>query len=815
MIPRDFTFLYPEASIFLFALPIIVLLFFYSEKKRKQSLEHLASLPSLQEIANLRNPMRSLVKMIFFLLFWIFTCLALMNPVGNEHFKSQKVKTFSQDIVFFLDSSVSMAVLDTPTKISRFDSAKEIADLIIKKLKGNDMLLATFTTGATLIVPQTHDALFLRIRLKDLELNEGTDVPGSDFRSSFNELKKILFFDPKTSPTILVLLSDGGDTSLEGLTDAQKKAQIAKIVEAVNSQNFPNLNIYSIGIGSMSGGEIPKALVNGKPVVVQLNRTLLEALSRSTGGSYYSANEYNAEALANSIVQEIEKLQNSGTARELLSTRVYDEYFQIPLALSFIFLLLFMLFPSMKQKLLGLFLLVLCQQADASEDFAARQLFEAGEYAEAASHYQNLLSSMPDAYQPLIYYNLGTILLAEKKPQQAIEMLEGIPWAGELSSNIKRRALVNFAAAYNEMQEQSSDSLLKILFLKKALKALALADKLDCEEAHCLPSSDFIALKNELSTQINALPDQPLENIDLIALLWDSLALPSLKVNTAYPATFVGNKKLWQRLVQSSDSLLSETAMDSLEKFKEFLHEYYETIPEDLLLSDISRLYALEQSRPLLLFLLQKAALLFPQLEAAESNLVLSLKEKIPGKSDYFFINSQQEFQKVDRNQISHLAKKALLNLIENAKIVVRKELLYLSFANEMAVLKPEIISDSQKVLANSRNLPKAIYEWQVKRFKQGICQCKPWNEVFPLIGKGNELWQSAGLQEVAYLQIAAQKEAIRYWQQALKKIETIPEGPEESSQNVSEALNELQKMQLLDKKPLKMQKMPQGGKFW
>lgn len=813
MIPRDFTFLYPGASVFLIALPFIALLFFYAEKKRKQSLERLASLPILAEISTLRNPKRSLIRMVFFMLFWTFACLALMNPVGNEHFKSQSVKTFSQDIVFFLDASASMAALDTPTKISRFDSAKEIADLIIKKLKGNDMLLATFTTGATLIVPQTHDALFLRIRLKDLEINEGTDVPGSDYLNAFNELKKILFFDRTTSPTVLVLLADGGDTALESLPDAQTKERTAKILEAVNSKNFPNLDIYSIGIGSINGGEIPKTLTEGKTIVVKLNRSLLEALSRSTGGNYYSANEYNAEVLANTIVQEIEKRRNLGTANELVSKREYDEYFQIPLVLSFAFLLLFMLFPSVKQRWLGLFLLVLYQSIDASEDFAARQLFEAGEYKEAASHYQNLLSSMPDAYQPLLYYNLGTILLAEKEPLQAIEMLEGIPWAKDVSSNVKRRSLVNLAAAYNEMQTQSSDSLLKILFLKKALQALYSADKLNCEEEHCLPSSDFIALKNELSTQMNALPDQPLENIDLIALLWNSIAFRSLNENAGYSSTLVESGQLWQKLAQSVDFM---PAVDhNLEKFKEFLYVYYEAIPKDLLLNDIGRLFALEQSKPLLLFLLQKAGVFSPELKAAESNLVLSMQEKIPGKADYFFINSLQEFQKVGMKPISHLAKKELLNLIDNAKIAVRKELLFLSSSDEIAIVKPAIIGDVQNVLAHSKRLPKAIYEWQIKRFKQGICQCKPWNEVFPLLKKANELWQGGSQEEITYLQISKQKDAIRYWQQALKKIETIPEGPSEDSQNVSEALNELQKMQLLDKQPPKMQKKPQGGKFW
>lgn len=792
------------------AIPVFLLLFYYDEKKRKQTLKLLGSQTILMQIANLRSPFRSTIKMAFFLLFWIFACIALMKPAGNEHFKSQLSKTHSQEIYFLIDSSISMTVSDTPAKITRFDYAKEIADLVIKKMRGSDMELATFTTGINLIVPSTHDAIYLRIRLKDLEIHEGGNLPGTDFLNTLKDLKK-------ASLTSLLLFSDGGDIALEGLTGSDKARKIAQVLEVISSKNLPELRIDAIGIGSLQGGIIPQTTVLSK-----LEPSLLQELSKSTGGNYYSANEYTAEDLSDILVYAIRQQKAKGTAREILSTRAYDEYFQIPLFISIVFFLLYLLYPAVNKPIFSMFAMFVLQSLSASEDFMARQLFEAGEIAQAYSYYQTLLATSPEEFRPLINYNLGTVLLAENKPRQAIDKLEAIPWAENISSNVKRRALINLAAAYERIQLDVKDPLAKVHYLKKALLALSQADRLECDKAHCIPSSDFNSIKMALSNEIKTLTSSSLENGDLLALLWQSFIFSFNEENGAYPIELINNQELRQRLAQSIGNqdlrnlLEQASAIDSpqsWEKFKQFVSLYYE--PLEILLQDLERLYILNQSKSLIQFLLQKAVLAFPELQTAKENINLSIREKDYGKAEFFFLNSMKEFQRFMLRENANLAKKALLGLIEEAKIAVKKELLFLRFSFEMASLKEEISRSPKTVLDAIGKLSQTIYEWQVLRFKEGVCQCKPWNEVFPLLRKGNELWEKSVGKEITYSKIADQQEAIQFWLKALEAMEKIPEGPEEASKSASFALNELQKMELLDKQPSIPQKLPQGGKFW
>ncbi|KAF3361948.1 hypothetical protein PHSC3_001506 [Chlamydiales bacterium STE3] len=824
MIPRDLTFLHPEfASLFL-ALPFFGLLFIFSERKRKQSLRKLSAF-SLDQIAILPTTQYLLFKMLCFWVFWIFASLALMRPVGNEHYVNKNVKALSsQDVIFLIDSSASMAVTDTATNVSRFAYAKEIVDLVIQRLKGNDIMLVTFANGTSLVAPQTHDALFLRIRLKDLQMNEDGISPGTDYKSALSELKRLYFFDPQSAFQTLIILSDGGDTELEGLGNEKRVEGAAVIVDAVNKHLFPHLKIYGIGIGTDTGGEVPGGLYNGKKVLSKLEPLLLESLSKKTGGAYFNARDYSPEDLADLLVQKINEHQGEGKGAKEIALRAYNEYFQIPLFLSILALLLFMFFPiSASSKTLATFLLFLFPFiSEASEDFLARQFFEARVYPESAQIYQAMLKKAPASLHPLIAYNLGTIALAERKFEEAIDFLEDIQFANELSPKARMRALFNLAIAYRELAIAIKDPLKEIYFLKKAFDTLfPFVGHLETE----IQSSDLLVIKKSLSEKIQALNSSLIKGIDEIVLLWEAafffnsrsnIAMNGLSDDRASKPVLVEAERSWQK----GDTIKSHRLAKQLqEQLVEWIYQSYNPFLKWTLLEDLQKLYLLNGAKDLIAVFQSRAALLFPnneQLLQGEQDLQNSrLWEKKGNRAlaESFFLDASFALEQLVISQQRQPVIRAFNYLIARGQFLLKKERLRLRYPAE-SVLIPSIIQENEQILQESKKLPKVIYAWQILRFNEGICQCNPWNAVFPLLDQADQKWKEASSQSPSYANLVKRKEAVAKWQEALEIVKEKPEGPQKE-QRSRQLLNELQEMELLDRVPRKSAPLPPGEKFW
>lgn len=107
--------------------------------------------------------------------------LALMDPVlhvVSEQFVSESspvqtttVRRKAHDVVFLLDVSASMGVKDGRLSRSRLDYAKELIDEIVARLHGETVSLYTFTSKVAQVVPGTMDYLYLRMLLRDVEVN--------------------------------------------------------------------------------------------------------------------------------------------------------------------------------------------------------------------------------------------------------------------------------------------------------------------------------------------------------------------------------------------------------------------------------------------------------------------------------------------------------------------------------------------------------------------------------------------------------------------------------------------------------------------
>ncbi len=321
---KDIHFANPSASYFLLFTVGIVLIFAYSLNQRRKSLRDFADSDSLSGLLFLEK--RTLFRYVMLAGVWFLATVALMQPekvqsknyladhqkelidekiVDNTDLEKILVKRRACDVIFLLDASASMQVKDTRQLNSRLDYAKEIVDEMISSMDGQNVVLYTFTSALTPVVPPTLDYFFTRLMLKDIHINYG-DIAGTDLFEAMDQISKKHFVSSPKKQKVLVLLTDGGDTYLDSLEKSERSKQLQVLLDKVNHYKDQNIRIYTIGLGSREGSVIPDVEYDGQPVISSLDSDLLTQLSKQARGQYYFANDYSAVTLSDSILSVVQ-----------------------------------------------------------------------------------------------------------------------------------------------------------------------------------------------------------------------------------------------------------------------------------------------------------------------------------------------------------------------------------------------------------------------------------------------------------------------------------------------------------------------------
>ncbi len=300
-----------------------------------------------------------LSKSIGWAFVWLLLSAALMGPYGNLRYAPSLKESqpfFFREVVFVVDTSASMRTEDVDGKKNRLNKAQELIQEMLDQLHGEEVALFAFTSELTLLVPLTLDYIFTRMAILDLRIDEG-DVGGTNLEAAIAGLKREISSEQEPKDKVVILLSDGGDTVLEGSSDDQKAVQAARIKEAVGDLKKSGAQIFTIGIGGDLPKEIPYVLQNGKPVSSKLFSEPLEQIAVEGGGLYYKASDWNAIDLSQEIKRQIDQLpsfsqaetsgEKKGRAEE---TRLVDPYYQAPLGLALLFCFLIFLLPDVRQR---------------------------------------------------------------------------------------------------------------------------------------------------------------------------------------------------------------------------------------------------------------------------------------------------------------------------------------------------------------------------------------------------------------------------------------------------------------------------------
>jgi len=369
LIPPDLHFAYLK-GFYLFPVAFLILLLMWGLiRYRRNILASFFNADLISEIEVPRSQFASWGKVAACFLLWIFAMLAFMQPEGNGRYplesgvqggKKEKeegeatARRKAHDVIFLVDASASMSVKDTRTGVSRLEYAKEIVDEVVSRLRGESVALYAFTSDTTRLSPTTMDYLFVRLVLRDMDINEG-DIAGTNMIEALSDMRDAYFSKQSPKLKTLVVITDGEDTELAEMQGNARDAQEEMILSLIPNAADHQLRVFTVGMGTENGDVVPGVEDNGKPVVSKLDEKLLKALSQKGRGDFYLANQWTALDLADDLIEKMGEeeppLEEFTVNRSSGITRgkddlVYDLYFQFPLAIALLMLLWVLFFPE-------------------------------------------------------------------------------------------------------------------------------------------------------------------------------------------------------------------------------------------------------------------------------------------------------------------------------------------------------------------------------------------------------------------------------------------------------------------------------------
>jgi len=252
--------------------------------------------------------------------------LALARPRWGA--TQQEVERRGVDVVFIVDSSLSMGVTDVAP--SRLYVAKALVRRMARAMPGNRIgLVQTEGTGVVL-APLTLDGAVVDLLLDTVEPGS-LPTPGTELAPGLDAALR-LFGEGSEKHRVLVLLSDGEDHG-GGL-----EQEVARLRDG-------GVLVHAFGIGTPGGSPVPvpgsggrsfKRESDGSLVISRLHEDVLEDLSRTTGGSYTRVTS--AAADPTPVLRQIDRMEKR-TIESQVSSHL-AERFQWPLALAVAALLL-------------------------------------------------------------------------------------------------------------------------------------------------------------------------------------------------------------------------------------------------------------------------------------------------------------------------------------------------------------------------------------------------------------------------------------------------------------------------------------------
>jgi Ca-activated chloride channel family protein len=315
-----------SAAHWIIALGFLLLFYGLTRLQAHKTMAALAPKDLLAELLSSLDSRKQKVKILFIFLALLFSIAALMRPQGGFYWEENRSKGL--DILIAIDVSRSMLTEDV--KPNRLEKAKALIREYARTLEGNRLGLIAFSGQAFLLCPLTSDSNGFNLTLENV--NDDT-IPqgGTSLSAAIGEALKY-FRSREKGPRALWILSDGEDHGGEALSRAEKAKQ-------------EGLAIFCIGIGTSQGGLVPILQGDGQRGYVKdrqgrivksvLQEDLLQKIASRSGGLYVPFDRESSFKVFG------EKMADLGRGTlEKKRKRQYQEWYQLPLILAFLLLVL-------------------------------------------------------------------------------------------------------------------------------------------------------------------------------------------------------------------------------------------------------------------------------------------------------------------------------------------------------------------------------------------------------------------------------------------------------------------------------------------
>ena len=304
-------FSYPVFLYALILVPLAVVFFIYTERKKAVDILKLAVSSAFSRLSSNINPRTRVFRIILIILALFFFILAATGPeIGG---KLVEVKRSGIDLIIAVDCSASMDTADIQP--SRMIKAKDSLSSIINKMQGDRVGIIAFAGVAFVQCPLTLDysAAKMLLDLLDTRLipKPGTAI-GEAIRVGIKS-----FPEKERKHKAMILLTDGEDHNSDPLGAAKEARK-------------EGVRIYTVGIGRPEGDPIPLIDASGKvsgyrkdksgqTVMSKLDEMLLQKIALETDGKYFRATGSDIEL--DRIYSDI-----SGMEKKELKSTTYVKY---------------------------------------------------------------------------------------------------------------------------------------------------------------------------------------------------------------------------------------------------------------------------------------------------------------------------------------------------------------------------------------------------------------------------------------------------------------------------------------------------------
>ena len=389
------------------ALPLMVLLYYKSEKRKWHKLESFVASKLLHELTASYSAWRCRTKIGLITCGTIFLILALARPQWGHDWEEARGRGI--DILIALDTSRSMLAEDI--KPNRLERAKFAILDLLESIEGDRVGLIAFAGSAFLQCPLTLDTDAFRQTLETID----TDIikrAGSDLAAAIAEAEAS--FAKDDNYRFLVLITDGEDLEASGITRAREAAQ-------------NDVTIFTVGVGHSEGELIPVTQEDGSIdflrdeyqnlVRTRLDEETLGAIARTSKGFYVPLGSQGEglEAVYSRGLSAVPKQE-----REARLHKFPIERFQWPLLFALAVLLIEPVLGTRKRTIparaageswmlaLTLLALVSFSHTLPASPREAEKSYHAGSFEEASESYRAAADGAPDDAR--LHYNLGASL---------------------------------------------------------------------------------------------------------------------------------------------------------------------------------------------------------------------------------------------------------------------------------------------------------------------------------------------------------------------------------------------------------------------